>query len=200
MSNWRDEYMAAIEAADATDPASSLLIAACSTLQDQVAALRAENALLRSSPAAAAAVAGTERQEIAEGEKTDAQLRVDLAEALRSQGKFQARLKAAEEELETLRTKARSDARTIRNLTAERNALAIKVRDRDEELRGKSKLVEDVQDELIALNLQLNVAEQQRDKVKKENKDLVDRWMRRMGQEAEAMNLANEPFIAKRGP
>lgn len=56
---------------------------------------------------------------------------------------------------------------------------------------------QDVQDELIALNLQLNVAEQQRDKIKKENKDLVDRWMRRMGQEAEAMNLANEPFIAK---
>jgi hypothetical protein len=54
-----------------------------------------------------------------------------------------------------------------------------------------------VQDELIALNLQLNIAEQQRDKIKKENKDLVDRWMRRMGQEAEAMNLANEPFIAK---
>ncbi len=56
---------------------------------------------------------------------------------------------------------------------------------------------QEVQDELIALNLQLNIAEQQRDKVRKENKDLVDRWMQRMGQEAEAMNLANEPFIAK---
>lgn len=57
-----------------------------------------------------------------------------------------------------------------------------------------------MQDELIALNLQLNIAEQQRNKIKKENKDLVDRWMRRMGQEAEAMNLANEPFIAKKSP
>ncbi|CAK7216505.1 autophagy protein 16, interacts with Atg12p-Atg5p [Sporothrix eucalyptigena] len=196
MPSWRDEYLSSIEAADATDPASTLLIAACSALQDQVAALQAENALLRSSPGAAGV--SKERQGDAEAEAPDAQLRVDLAEALRSQGKFQSRLKAAEEELETLRAKARNDAKSIRTLTTERNALTIKVRDRDEELREKSKLVEDVQDELIALNLQLNVAEQQRDKIKKENKDLVDRWMRRMGQEAEAMNLANEPFIAKK--
>lgn len=45
---------------------------------------------------------------------------------------------------------------------------------------------------MIALNLQLSVSEKERDKVRKENKDLVDRWMRRMGQEADAMNLANE--------
>lgn len=36
------------------------------------------------------------------------------------------------------------------------------------------------------------MAEGERDKVKKENKDLVERWMKRMGQEADAMNLANE--------
>ncbi|KJR88383.1 uncharacterized protein SPSK_07927 [Sporothrix schenckii 1099-18] len=197
MPNWRDEYLASIEAADATDPANSLLIAACSSLQDQVATLQAENELLRYS-SGTALPSKERRDDLDVGSGTpDAQLRVDLAEALRSQGKFQSRLKATEEELETLRTKSRNDTRSIRTLTAERNALQIKVRDRDEELRGKSKLVEDVQDELIALNLQLNIAEQQRDKIKKENKDLVDRWMRRMGQEAEAMNLANEPFIAK---
>ena len=48
------------------------------------------------------------------------------------------------------------------------------------------------------MNLQLNVAEQQKAKVQAENKQLVDRWMKRMGQEAEAMNLANEPLFAKR--
>lgn len=36
------------------------------------------------------------------------------------------------------------------------------------------------------------MAEQERDKVKTENKELVDRWMKRMAQEADAMNLANE--------
>lgn len=45
---------------------------------------------------------------------------------------------------------------------------------------------------MITLNLQVSMAEKERDKVKKENKELVDRWMKRMGQEADAMNLANE--------
>jgi hypothetical protein len=43
----------------------------------------------------------------------------------------------------------------------------------------------------------MSVAENERDKVKKENKELVDRWMKRMAQEAEAMNLANEPLYDK---
>lgn len=46
---------------------------------------------------------------------------------------------------------------------------------------------------MITLNLQMSMAEKERDKVKKENKELVDRWMKRMAQEADAMNLANEP-------
>jgi hypothetical protein len=56
---------------------------------------------------------------------------------------------------------------------------------------------QDVQDEMITLNLQLTMAERERDKVRKENKELVDRWMVRMAQEADAMNLANEPLFEK---
>ena len=59
------------------------------------------------------------------------------------------------------------------------------------------KLLQNVQDELIALNLQLNVAEQQAAKVRAENKELVERWMKRMRQEADAMNLANEPLMSR---
>lgn len=29
--------------------------------------------------------------------------------------------------------------------------------------------------------------------IRAENKQLIDRWMKRMGEEADAMNLANEP-------
>jgi hypothetical protein len=50
---------------------------------------------------------------------------------------------------------------------------------------------------MITLNLQVSMAEKERDKVKKENKELVDRWMKRMAQEADAMNLANEPLLEK---
>jgi Autophagy protein 16 (ATG16) len=51
---------------------------------------------------------------------------------------------------------------------------------------------------MITLNLQLTMAEQERDRFKKENKELIDRWMLRMAQEADAMNLANEPISQKR--
>lgn len=56
---------------------------------------------------------------------------------------------------------------------------------------------QEVQDEMIALNLQMAMAEKERDRVKKENKELIDRWMKRMAQEADAMNLANEPIFEK---
>jgi hypothetical protein len=50
---------------------------------------------------------------------------------------------------------------------------------------------------MIMLNLQVSVAETERDRVRVENKELVDRWMKRMGQEADAMNIANEPLFEK---
>jgi len=44
---------------------------------------------------------------------------------------------------------------------------------------------------MISLNLQLNMAEQRSNKLQGDNKDLIDRWMARMGQEADAMNDAS---------
>ena len=43
-------------------------------------------------------------------------------------------------------------------------------------------------DETVSLTLQLNMAEERCEKLQKENKDLVDRWMKKMAQEADAMN------------
>lgn len=63
-----------------------------------------------------------------------------------------------------------------------------KLRDRDEELRGKSRLVEQAQDEMVSLGLQLNMAEERKEQLTKENKELVDRWMARMGEEADRVN------------
>lgn len=45
---------------------------------------------------------------------------------------------------------------------------------------------------MATLNLQLNMAEERSTRLQKENQDLVDRWMARMGQEAEAMNEASK--------
>lgn len=73
-------------------------------------------------------------------------------------------------------------------LTRQRTELERKVRDRDEELRGKSKMVEQAHDEMVAQGLQLNLAEERSAKLEKENKELVERWMKKMGDEAERVN------------
>jgi hypothetical protein len=70
------------------------------------------------------------------------QLKSDLAEALRAKGQLQSRLKVAEDELDKLRLKSKLDTKAIKDLTIERAALIIKVKDRDEELKGKAKLLE----------------------------------------------------------
>lgn len=133
-------------------------------------------------------------------------MKVELAEALRAKGQIQSRLKSAEDSRDELRVRVKADEKLIKQLQAERSILSVKVRDRDEELRGKAQLLvvstiplsfllvvvspamQEVQDENMSLNLQLNVAEQQSAKLKRENKDLVDRWMARMRREADAMN------------
>jgi hypothetical protein len=51
-------------------------------------------------------------------------------------------LRVAEDELEKLRLKSKTDAKIIKDLSADRTALIIKVKDRDEELKGKAKLLE----------------------------------------------------------
>jgi len=73
-----------------------------------------------------------------------------------------------------------------------------KLKDREEELRAKNKLVADVQDELAVLNMQLDQVEKQLRLKEKENRELVERFMQRIAQEADAMNQASEPLFAKK--
>ncbi|KAF9771089.1 autophagy protein 16, interacts with Atg12p-Atg5p [Fusarium sp. DS 682] len=196
MPNWRDQYLSSIKDAELSNPVNMELVQACSQMADRISALEAEKNGLE----ALVANNGTPNTQPTEPSTNDpgvAQLKQDLAEALRSKGVTEKRLRASEEELVQLRSKHKTDTKSIRELTAERNSLTTRLKDREYELREKRKLIEQVQDEMIALNLQMSMAEKERDKVKKENKELVDRWMKRMAQEAEAMNLANEPIFEK---
>ena len=55
---------------------------------------------------------------------------------------MQRRLSEETAELENIRTKSKVDDRRIIELTAEKSGLFTKLRDRDEELRAKAKLLE----------------------------------------------------------
>jgi len=126
---------------------------------------------------------------------------------LRSNGQLQSRAKVAEAELVRLQAKSKSEGKLIEDLSRERAFLSQKLKDRDEELRGKAKLLDvwkicfhrstyviianrskDVHDEVISLDLQLNMSEQRVKDLRAENKELIDRWMARKGHEAEEMN------------
>ncbi|KAK6197813.1 hypothetical protein LQW54_010519 [Pestalotiopsis sp. IQ-011] len=196
--DWRSEYLANLHEAELRNPVNKDLVSACSQLADRVASLEAEKAVLlqqqqkaQSTPTTATST--NPDTAAAPSDAATAQLRLDLAEALRSRGELLAKQLKADEELRTLRARTKADDRRVRELTAERNGLAAKLRDRTEELVGKNRLLEDVQDDNLTLNIQLDVRESECKKIKAENKELVDRWMKKMEKEAEAMNLANEP-------
>ncbi|CAG9993469.1 unnamed protein product [Clonostachys byssicola] len=196
MSKWKEEYAISLQDVELNNPVNMELVQTCSQMADRISALEAEKAALQ------ARVPGP--KDDTKGAPTSnlndpglAQLRLELTEALRSKGVAEARLRTAEEELDKLRVRTKKETKTITALDTERAGLTTKLKDRDHELREKRKLLEQVQDEMIALNLQLSMVEKERDKVKKENKELVDRWMKRMAQEVDAMNLANEPLFEK---
>ncbi|KAK6077836.1 Autophagy protein 16 [Seiridium cupressi] len=195
MPDWRSQYLANLHEAELRNPVNKDLVAACSQLADRVASLEAEKAvLLQSSPAQPKTTSsGSTPSSADSSDPTIAQLRLDLAEALRAKGQLQTKFKNADAELQKLRSKNKVDDKRIHDLTTERNSLTSKLRDRNEEVVGKTRLLKDVQDDNLTLNIQLDVRENDLKKLKSENKELVDRWMRKMEKEAEAMNLANEP-------
>ncbi|KAI1453620.1 autophagy protein 16 [Annulohypoxylon moriforme] len=199
MPDWRSDYLSSLQEAERNNPVNKDLVQACSQLADRVAALEAEKAVWKASgkqqplsekPSSGKAAATTETTK--SSDPSVAQLRLDLAEALRSKGQMQSRLKTAEDELQKLRTKTKVDTKRISDLTIERNTIAAKLGDRNEELVGKNKMLKDIQDENLTLNIQLDVTEQKAAKLTAENKDLVKRWMERMKHEADAMNMENE--------
>jgi chromosome segregation ATPase len=115
-------------------------------------------------------------------------LRADLATTQRARSTLQAQLADLTAELSAVSIQQRSSQSQVTALTKQVLDTERKLQDRDEELRGKSKLVEQAQDEMVALELQFNLAEQRSEKLEKENKELVARWMKRMGEEAERVN------------
>ena len=117
-----------------------------------------------------------------------AQLRIDLAATQKARVALESRLSNLTATLDSSEQQNKSSTAHTAQLARQKAELERRLRDRDEELREKRKLVEQAQDEQVALGLQLSMAEQKSEKLSKENKELVDRWMKRVGEEAEQVN------------
>ncbi|KAJ5874290.1 Autophagy-related protein 16 [Penicillium soppii] len=203
MAHWRDEYLAALTVRDQREKANVTLYDAYAQLADRTSRL-ATTATASPAPTHIASQPGipsplvtpSKKQRGSESGLTPTDLlnatRAELSEAQRSRSQLQDQLSHVTTEVETLRKKSTQEARRIHILESERAQLYLRLKDRDAELKGKAKLLEDLQDEMATLNLQLNMSEEKSTRLQKENQDLVDRWMARMGQEAEAMNNASK--------
>ena len=71
-----------------------------------------------------------------------AKVRQDLSEAQRSRVLMETRLQVVSEELQKLKIQSSIDNKRISELSKEKANLTTGMRDRDEELRGKAKLLE----------------------------------------------------------
>ncbi|KAI9747370.1 MAG: hypothetical protein M1815_004282 [Lichina confinis] len=207
--SWQAEYLAALEARDRREKANDELIQASSGEDTKLADRTASLAVAPRPPQAPPETPRSPRAGFpTPGQRTKdkptssptptlteplfADLKRDLAEAQRTRADLQARLKAKTDQLELLTKKHQSTSKQAQELSTDRTALTTRLRDKEDELRGKTKLLEDLQDEVMSLNIQLNVAELRAQELTKDNQRLIDRWMARMGKEADAMNEASK--------
>ncbi|KAJ5654006.1 Autophagy-related protein 16 [Penicillium lividum] len=206
MAHWREEYLAALAVRDQREKANVALYEAYTHLADRTAALTTpigaaaspavDQSSIHRETQRTVSLGATAKKQPTETSVSPTDLlnaaRGELSEAQRFRSELQDKLNRVTAEVEKLRKKNTQDARRINALESERLQLNSRLKDRDEELRGKAKLLEDFQDEMATLNLQLNMADQKSNKLQHENQELVDRWMARMGQEADAMNDASK--------
>ncbi|KAL8999336.1 MAG: hypothetical protein Q9169_001762 [Polycauliona sp. 2 TL-2023] len=201
MITWRQDYLSALHARDKSEQAQRTLYDAYTRLADRAAttnAQKVQNAVSFSAteePAPVQSTKGTASKvptETSPKPEALAQIQRDLTEAQRSRGTLQSHLQNVSHSLQKSELQAAMNKKRLDELSSEKAALLRRLKDRDEESKGKAKLLEDVHDETVSLTLQLNMAEDNVQKLKKENEELVERWMARMGKEANALNDASK--------
>lgn len=156
--SWRDEYVLSLKDVERNNPVNMELIQTCpchscpfaarahqcvgSQMADRIAALEAEKLALEARISTQNADKTTKSSTTASVDPGVTQLRLELAESLRSKGVAETRLRAAGEELDKLRARTKGDAGFIRELGTEMAELRTKLRDREHELREKKKLLD----------------------------------------------------------
>ncbi|KAI9142208.1 WD40-repeat-containing domain protein [Paraphysoderma sedebokerense] len=116
----------------------------------------------------------TERAELYKTQGQNAQRLLEMTEKLRMN----------EEEVKRLREENAIHSQHT-------NALSTKAADLQGTVKEKDATIQILQDELQTLQLELNTNEEKMERMSRENQQLVDRWMKKMEEDAEKMNEAN---------
>lgn len=152
MPSWQDDYLSALHERNKKEKVNEAVYDSYAKLADRTATLQAARSAEanrlpeepRSSPNPKGRKASRETTISGSPNTGDAiaKVRQELTEAQRSRVLMETRLQSATEEMQKLRIQSSLDSKRIGELSKEKMILTTGMRDRDEELRGKAKLLE----------------------------------------------------------
>ncbi|KAJ4305745.1 autophagy protein 16, interacts with Atg12p-Atg5p [Kalmusia sp. IMI 367209] len=117
-----------------------------------------------------------------------AQIRAELASSNKVRGEQESQISLLAAENNMYKTTTTEQSRQITQLEKKNRQLERKMKDTTDEAKEKTKLAENVQDDMIVLQMQLNVKEKDNEKLTAENKELTSRWVAAKEEEARKMN------------
>ncbi|KAK9256200.1 autophagy-related protein 16 [Lipomyces tetrasporus] len=173
-ADWRSAMVHAIDAdRDVREKKNYYIIDTCTKLAERASAAEAN-------PAGSMT-----------GSRELARLRSELESLYNHHNTSQSKIENLEAETEKLKHYNARIVAEFEKLQLEKKRLETRLKNRDEEYRERNKSVQILQDEILTYQIQLNVAEDNVNKLEKENRELVNRWMERVSREAEKLNDAN---------
>ncbi|KAF3168640.1 hypothetical protein EYR41_003204 [Orbilia oligospora] len=182
---WRSDLLTALAERDIREKSQVSIILEYSRLADRTAILTSPP--ITSTPPTDQEPSKTS-SDIQALYATIATLRTDLATSQKDRTNLQTQLTTATNSLTLLQKSSSANLRELDKVKVERYHLEQKVKSKDDDSKLNRKMIENLQDEIIALNIQLNIGEQAKMRLKSENEELISRWMALKKDEAEAMN------------
>lgn len=125
-----------------------------------------------------------------------ASLKEELAGLYRTQSQNAQRLLALSDSLRDTEDRARDEADQRKSLRADLDRTQRRCQDLEASLKEKEKMIVHLNDELQTNGLEFNQLEERNQKLVKDNKNLLQRWLDRMNQEAQQVNEANAFIVA----
>ncbi|CDZ98388.1 Autophagy-related protein 16 [Phaffia rhodozyma] len=119
-------------------------------------------------------------------------LRTELSDVYKNQGQNTQKLLTLTETIQEKDHQARLDQEELRRLTDGETRWKRGTEEWSERLRIKDHDIQNLQDEITTLNLELSQVLLRNEALKADNANLLNRWIEKMNDEVDGMNMANE--------
>ncbi|KAL7416924.1 autophagy-related protein 16 [Mrakia frigida] len=124
-------------------------------------------------------------------------LRNELSDVYKMQGQNTQKLLTMTENLQEKEHQARLDQEELRRLTEGETKWKRGTEEWKERLKEKDHGIQILHDEITTLNLELNHTTARNEALKKDNASLLQRWIDKMNDEVEQLNLANGDAVSR---